>query len=199
LSQAGKINFTFCKCYYSFCPFCDYVIMKKIILLLIIALNVSLAHSQNVFKAIVKDSAAGEFLTGAGGVLKGTSSGASVNANGELVISNISDGEQTIVFSYIGYKTLELKFSFPLSGTQIILLPHEAGEMDEVVVEGTRSNKSIIFLRAWRCSPKKLTRLARWTPSKIAHLIMHSTGRVPFQGFSDDNQAISGFDRSRNH
>src|SRR5688572_26131608 len=99
--------------------------MKKIILLLIAAFYISAVFSQNTFKALVKDSARGEFLSGASAVLKGTTNGGSVDSKGEVMIGNIPNGEQTIVFTYIGYKTLEQKFNFPMNEVPTVFMAHD--------------------------------------------------------------------------
>ena len=74
-----------------------------------------LAHAQNTFKIIVTDSLTHELLIGATAILKGTDKGGSAGRNGEIEIDNIPDGKQTFVFSYIGYKSRELTFIFPVS------------------------------------------------------------------------------------
>ena len=86
---------------------------KKIMLLLTAAFSINTTYSQNTFKAILKDSTSQELLVGATAVVKGTTNGASSNISGEVTITNIANGEHTIVFTYVGYKTQEQKFSFP--------------------------------------------------------------------------------------
>ncbi len=90
---------------------------KKIILLLAAVLSINSSFSQNIFKAILKDSTTQETLVGATAVLKGTSNGASSNSNGEITINNIPDGEQTIVYSSISYKKSEQTYTFPHSAS----------------------------------------------------------------------------------
>ncbi len=119
--------------------------MKTIILPLIIIIYTSLAFGQNTFKAIIKDSESKESLSGATAVLQGTTNGASSDIKGFLEIKNIPDGEQVVVFSYIGYEQRAGTFNFPLTQTQPIeiLLIREGREMDEVVVTTTRSTRTI--------------------------------------------------------
>jgi iron complex outermembrane receptor protein len=171
---------------------------KKIILLLFAAFSINLAYSQSTFKAILKDSTTQELLFGVTAVIKGTSNGASSNTNGELSIPNIPSGEQTIVFSYVGYIKMELKFIFPLTETQTILMAANADELDEIVVEGTRSNKSIgnIPTRV-EVLTEEIDEASTMDPSKIAHLITHSTGIQVQQTSATSNTAnvrIQGLD-----
>jgi iron complex outermembrane receptor protein len=173
--------------------------MTRIFLLFITAFSINTAFSQNTFKAILKDSTTQELLIGATAFVKGTTNGASSNANGEITIINIADGEHTIVFSYIGYIKLEQIFSFPLSDQPIIvLLSSSTSEMDEVIVEGTRSNKSIgnIPTRV-EVLTEEIDEASTMDPSKIAHLITHSTGIQVQQTSATSNTAnvrIQGLD-----
>lgn len=171
---------------------------NKIILLLMAAFSLNMAYSQNTFKAILKDSNTQEPLVGATAVIKGTTNGASTNTSGELSISNIANGEQTIVFTYVGYKKMELKFNFPISETQIIFMTSDADELGEVIVEGTRSNKSIenIPTRV-EVLTEEIDEASTMDPSKIAHLITHSTGIQVQQTSATSNTAnvrIQGLD-----
>ena len=70
--------------------------------------------SQNTFKTIIKDSSTNETLFGARASIKGTNNGALANADGEIILSKILNGKQIIRFSYVGYKTVEQEFEFPL-------------------------------------------------------------------------------------
>lgn len=172
--------------------------MKKIIFLLTASFSINTACSQNIFTAILKDSASQELLVGATALVKGTTNGASANINGEVNITNIANGEQTIVFTYVGYKTQEQKFIFPLSSIPQILLSTNADKLGEVIVEGTRSNKSIdnIPTRV-EVLTEEIDEASTMDPSKIAHLITHSTGIQVQQTSATSNTAnvrIQGLD-----
>ena len=171
---------------------------KKIILLLIVAFYIDTAYCQNTFKAILKDDSTQELLFGATAVVKGTDNGGSSNTNGELYINNIADGEQTIVFTYVGYKKLELKYAFPLTEMQIVLLESNAEELGAVIVEGTRSNKSIDNTPTRvEVLTEEIDEASTMDPSKIAHLLTHSTGIQVQQTSATSNTAnvrIQGLD-----
>ena len=173
---------------------------KKIILLLLATLNICFAFSQNTFKAILKNSTTQENLVGVTAVHKGTSKGASSNVNGEVTINNIPDGEQTIVFSSIGYKKLEQTYIFPIStnSPQTILLLQVIGQLDEIIIEATRGNKTIdnIPTRV-EVLTEEIDEASTMDPSKIAHLITHSTGIQVQQTSATSNTAnvrIQGLD-----
>jgi iron complex outermembrane receptor protein len=174
--------------------------MQKIILPLLALLISLTAWGQNTFKAVVKDSTTKETLLGVAVGIKGTSNGASSNANGEIVISNIPNGLQTLLFSYIGYKKMEINFTFPLADNspKIIFLATSSDELEEVIVEGTRSNRSIANIPTRvEVLTEEIDEASTMDPSKIAHLITHSTGIQVQQTSATSNTAnvrIQGLD-----
>jgi outer membrane receptor for ferrienterochelin and colicins len=175
--------------------------VKIFMLLLFAAFYINSAFSQNnVFRAIVKDSSSQETLIGATALLKGNANGAVADTNGEIAIYNIPNGENTIVFSYTGYHKLELTYNFPLlDSTPIaVLLSTATDEVEEIIVEGTRSNRSIdnIPTRV-EVLTEEIDEAATMDPSKIAHLITHSTGIQVQQTSATSNTAnvrIQGLD-----
>lgn len=53
-------------------------------------------------------------LQGANAVIKGTTIGDTDNKEGLIEIKNISNGNQTIIFSYVGFETSEMTYKFLL-------------------------------------------------------------------------------------
>jgi outer membrane receptor for ferrienterochelin and colicins len=88
--------------------------MKKLIVLLTALLYTAIAYSQNTFKAIIKDAKTNLPLIGATALLQGSNKGASSDTAGWLLITNIPNGKQVIVFRYVGYQTLTDTLDFPL-------------------------------------------------------------------------------------
>lgn len=173
---------------------------KKIILLLITAFTINFAFGQNTFKAILKDSLSKETLVGATALIKGTTKGASSDANGEVMISNIPDGVHIIVFNFIGYKKTEHTYTFPVAANVVttILLSPDSDELQEIIVEATRGNKTIdnIPTRV-EVLTEEIDEASTMDPSKIAHLITHSTGIQVQQTSATSNTAnvrIQGLD-----
>lgn len=78
--------------------------MNKIILLLLATFSISTAFSQNTFKAYLKDAETKEHLIGATAFVFGTTNGSTANEDGLVVVNNLADGKQILVFRYIGYK-----------------------------------------------------------------------------------------------
>jgi TonB-dependent starch-binding outer membrane protein SusC len=87
-------------------------------------------------------SAAGDPLPGVTVLLKGTTTGATTNPSGEYTLQ-VPEAAGTLVFSYIGFATIEKPFSGP--GAVNATLAEDTKALQEVVVTGygTQSKKDI--------------------------------------------------------
>ena len=154
--------------------------MKNFVLSVMLLFIATTAFTQNIFKAIIKDSESKEMLLGATAVLQGTTNGASADINGLLEIKNIPDGKQVIVFSYVGYEQRTDTFNFPLTQTQPIeiLLSSKGEEMNEVVITATRSSRTIddIPTRMEAISGEELEEKGSMKPGDIRMMLNESTG-----------------------
>lgn len=79
----------------------------------------------------VSDADSGSLLIGVNIVVKGTSNGTMTDFNGKFTLKNVKNG-QTLVFSYLGYKPMELTVQ-PSSDFNVVLSKSTA-ELDEVVI-----------------------------------------------------------------
>lgn len=95
---------------------------------------------QKQVRGKITDSNTGEPLIGATVMVKGTTVGAITDVSGEYSI-NVTDESATLVFSYIGYTSMEL----PISGRTIIdvKLDTELTGLDEVIVIGFGTTKKV--------------------------------------------------------
>ncbi len=174
--------------------------MKNILLLLTAMFSPGMAQAQNTFKGIVKDSITKEILTNVSAVLKNSKRGSSSNQLGELIISNIPNGRQSIVLNIVGFQKKEVTFIFPLADTSFIelLLSADERQLDEVVVQGTRSNRSIANTPTRvEVLTEEIDEASTMDPSKVAHLLTHSTGIQVQQTSATSNTAnvrIQGLD-----
>ena len=110
---------------------------KSKILLTMIGIFLSLSISaQNSISGNVKDET-GEPIIGASVLVKGTSQGAITDIDGNFTI-NDAEVPATLVFTYLGYKTLELPYSgqSPINVT----MGEDTQLLDEVVVIGYGSS-----------------------------------------------------------
>jgi outer membrane receptor for ferrienterochelin and colicins len=152
--------------------------MIKYMLVLLLALFSFSVSAQNSLRITVKDIETKEPLTGVTVLLLGTQNGQSSDIKGTAQLGNIANGQQIIQVSFVGYETRIDTLDFPLGNENLeIFLVPDAEELDEVIVESTRANRSIAD------SPTRIEALteeideaASMEPSRISHLITHSTG-----------------------
>jgi outer membrane receptor for ferrienterochelin and colicins len=174
-----------------------FVFMKNVLFIafLIIA---QFSFGQNTYKAIIKDRSNNEPLIGAVARLIGTENGTSSDIKGEIRLTNIPDSTQVILISLIGYKEYADTIVLPLTETRTILLEPVGQEMSEVIVEGTRSNKSIDDIPTrTEVLNEEIDEASTMDPSKVAHLLTHSTGIQVQQTSATSNMAnvrIQGLD-----
>ena len=152
--------------------------IKKILTFLLVTLTI-ITNAQNTFDVIVVSKENQETLIGATILLKGTINGISTNSKGAALLKNIPNGKQTIVFSFIGYQQKEISYDFPqLTGTvNQIQLSTSDTEMDEIIIEATRANRTVANLPTrTEVLTDEIDEAASMEPSKISHLITHTTG-----------------------
>ncbi len=152
----------------------------RVIGVIICILFSSLASGQNTFKAIVKSKESQEVLPGASAIVKNTSLGASSNEDGLLQIEDIPNGVQVIEISFVGYLTHTLTVTFPLSSDEPleILLEESEEELEEIVVQSTRSSRTIadIPTRVEFIAGEELEEKGNMKPGDIRMLLNESTG-----------------------
>lgn len=155
--------------------------MKTIILAFLALLYASMTFSQNSFRAIIKDGETREVLFGANAIVKGTVNGASSNQNGFLEITNIQNGTQTIIFSFIGYNEKSEIYEFPLTLSEpleILLSASQDEHLEEVIISSTRSSRTIANTptRVEAISGEELEEKGNMKPGDIRMLLNESTG-----------------------
>ena len=88
----------------------------------------------------IKDAETSETLLQANLFLKGTSIGTASNNSGYYSLSNLAEGTYNLQASYVGYETLELKFTLKVGESKRldINLKPDKNEMSEIVVTSDR-------------------------------------------------------------
>jgi len=171
--------------------------MKLNTFFLFLLLGVS-STAQNTYRAIIKDKFTNESIVGAIAQLKGSSNGVASDKNGGILLTNIPDGIQIIVITFIGYIPVNDTVIFPFNEQRTILLEPEGKDVDEVIVEGTRGNKSIENIPTRiEVLNEEIDEASTMDPSKVAHLLTHSTGIQVQQTSATSNMAnvrIQGLD-----
>lgn len=119
--------------------------MKRITVFITILFYVQSLYGQNSFKAVVKDKVTLEVLQGVT-VSAGNNTKATVvsNASGMAVINDLTTGNTTIRFSYVGYKAQEVTVTIPDTIMHTVLMDKEESALESVtVVASTRSNDAV--------------------------------------------------------
>ena len=149
--------------------------IKKTLTFLLVAFAI-ITNAQNTLDAMLVSDENKEALIGATLLLKGTTNGVSTNIEGTALLNNIPNGKQTIVVSYIGYEDKEVIYDFPEDGgvAHEIKLSADNTEIDEIIVEATRGNRTVANLPTrTEVLTDEIDEAASMEPSKIAHLITH--------------------------
>ncbi len=154
--------------------------MQKIIALLLATVLVYSANAQNNLKALIRDGKTSEPLVGVSIVLQHTNIGSTTDINGIVLLVNIPNGKQTLLFSFSGYETITKHFIFPLLkiDTIIILLQTEEEELDEVIVQSTRTSRTIqnTPTRVETIDGEELDEKNNMRPANVSMLLHESTG-----------------------
>lgn len=148
-----------------------------LIFLFFIATNIAL--SQNSLSLKIIDAESKKEIPGAKVKFKGLRLGAISDTLGQVNFPNVPPGEQEFEVSFLGYHSKVLSRTFPLEENTLIIvkLEREDEELDAIIVEATRSNRTIQNLPTrTEVLTEEIDEAASMEPSKIAHLITHSTG-----------------------
>ena len=70
-------------------------------------------EQSTILRGFVTDSTNGEPVIYANVIIKGTKTGASTNTSGYYIIPSVPHGKQTVIYSMIGYKPLEMVVDIP--------------------------------------------------------------------------------------
>ncbi|TKC05380.1 TonB-dependent receptor [Pedobacter polaris] len=154
--------------------------MKKIILSLLTLFITTLAFAQNTWKAHILEEETKNPVVGASAKIKGTAIGAQADEKGFLTLTNIPDGTQTIIISFVGFeeKTITLKFPFIQTSVEEVLLEVSEDELETVTISSTRSSRSIkdIPTRVEFIAGEELEEKANMKPGDIRMVLSESTG-----------------------
>lgn len=149
-------------------------------MLLMATVSISAAHAQNTLTVLVKDNKTQQPLAGASIVVQKIKSGASTRADGSATIRNIPNGRQNISFSFAGFETVTNRVDFPLTGsdTLVVLLTAAEEELDEVIIQSTRTSRTIANTptRVETIDGEELDEKNNMRPANVSMLLHESTG-----------------------
>jgi len=138
-----------------------------------------LAYSQNKISGIVADEHSSEKLLGVNIILLGSSNGTTTDNNGQFTLTNIPNGNQKLLFSYVGYEEFTIELSFPYPNDLLMVeLEHHAEEMEEIFVNATRSSRTIENepTRVEVIAGEEIDEKISMDPSNISMILNESTG-----------------------
>ncbi len=123
--------------------------MKQfLVLLLVIAISISSAYSQNskvnryTFSGYVKDSTSGEFLLGSSVYIKEIQKGTTTNAYGFFSLT-LDEGTYTIITAYIGYYEQQFALRLDKDISQNILLIPKVFVTKEVLITAKKADRNV--------------------------------------------------------
>ena len=155
-----------------------------LLLLLLLGTSTTSAHAQvgeHVYRALVQDAHHGEPLAGVNVTVEGTTLGGATDADGRVALTGIPAGEQTLVFSFIGFETAQRTFTFPLDDpgvVDVVGLEEAHGELDEIAVGATRTSRTIAdqATRVETIAGEEIDEKISMDPSNITMLLNESPG-----------------------
>jgi CarboxypepD_reg-like domain len=111
------------------------------------------SNGQNIIRGIVVDSVSFTALSGAHVTVKNSIQGTSTNSKGFFSINALPT--DTLVFSLVGYSTVEIPLLFEEDGF-LIRLREKSSLLPEIVIKGTRLSPNDI-IRTPRVLPKPMS------------------------------------------
>jgi TonB-dependent starch-binding outer membrane protein SusC len=125
-------------------------------------------------------------LPGVSVVVKGTTAGTTTDANGNYSV-NVPDGNSTLIFSFIGYKTIEL----PINTRTVIdvVLESDIQELSEVVVIGYGTQKkadltgAVAIMNTDQLNERPLARVDQALVGQMAGVRVAQTSGISGEGF----------------
>lgn len=155
--------------------------MKFLLTGIILCCMAIATHAQNTFKAIIKGGEEKAALPGATVTWKEQNKSAIADSSGLVVFTNIPDGVQNFIVSFVGLEEKALTYTFPLTNTDAIEIELEGGEEEheeEVIVRATRISRTIanIPTRVEVISGEELVEKGNMKPGDIRMMLNESTG-----------------------
>jgi iron complex outermembrane receptor protein len=136
------------------------------------------AQAQHTFKVVIRSD--DRPLGGSTVFWKEQKKSFVADSTGSVTINNIPDGNQTFLFSYVGFAGKEVTYVFPLPSDELIKIDLEAEEEEEpeVIVTATRTSRTISNTptRVEVISGEELDEKANMKPGDIRMMLSESTG-----------------------
>ncbi|MDD3079449.1 MAG: TonB-dependent receptor [Paludibacter sp.] len=147
--------------------------MKRSILLLglILMYSFTLVAQKSTLKGKVTDKKTHESLIGVSVLIKGTTVGTITNLDGEYVIENVNAGQTTVVFSLVGYNTVESNVEINPKQTATLDVELQEGliQLNDLVITGVVNPKSALesSIAVTSIKPKALEKLGAVSTAEV--------------------------------
>lgn len=130
---------------------------------------------------VVRDGVSQEILVGAKLTLEQTAFGAVSDGDGKFLIRAVPSGDYTLRLTLTGYENLQTRLSLSSDTSLTLALQPAAapeGDVEEIVVTGTRTAKSIadVPIRVEVIPQEEVEEKILMKPSSVALLLSESTG-----------------------
>ena len=151
-----------------------HILSIKLILILCLSLQ---SQTSNIRIKIISEPE-NDPLLGATVYFEAMGKGTVTDFNGMANFTNIPDGEHLIVVSYLGFETLKTTIKTPSNKALIFKLKSKGNELDEVVIQSTRSTRTVkkIPSRIEFIGAEELEEKATMNPTNISMVLRESTG-----------------------
>lgn len=155
--------------------------MKHILSLCILLCALVSVNAQHTIKLSVKDKHDNTPLAGTTVTIAALKKTAVSDSLGQVLFTNIPQGNYVLKLSYVGMEEHEITISVPQTdenGTTVLLEESEEHEEEEAIVTATRISRSIsdIPTRVETISGEELTEKGNMKPGDIRMLLNESTG-----------------------
>ncbi|HLF47503.1 MAG TPA: TonB-dependent receptor [Chitinophagaceae bacterium] len=153
--------------------------MQRFFLVAAILISALAATAQHTFKAKIVNKETGEPISGATVTIKAVKKITAADSAGFVVINNIPEGKYLVKITSVGFAIKEETFQLPLSDDWLTIeMEAEHEEEDEVIIESTRSTRTIrdIPTRVEFVAGEELDEKANMKPGDIRMVLNESTG-----------------------
>lgn len=151
--------------------------MRLVISLFLTAISfICRAQQQQLIKVISQED---RMPVAASVLLKGTTKGYSTDSIGVTTIAFPANGAFTLVISAMGYEEKETRITIPCcSGIVVIELKRSEHEMEEVIVQSTRTSRRIanVPTRVEIVELEEIDEKNNMRPANVAMILHESTG-----------------------
>ncbi len=173
--------------------------MSKFTAILILMLLPMMLFAGDI-KGTVTDSNTGEVLAGANISVQGESLGAATDSDGYFIIKNVSVGDKTLVFNYIGYR--ELSKDYTVTDSDLIIeieLESDFFKSATIIVESSRAKERETPVAFTNIGADEISK--QFTVQDIPHMFKNTPGIYVSSdggsGMGDSKVSIRGFDEQR--